>query len=340
MLTIIIHLLNFKTMKNYFVRLVLFMLLSSTLAAQDSFDVQLFPNQAYTCSVYIFVRRDTPGPLVQATYRLTDTSPERWLRDFNPKVVKSTWTLDPTRVDHYIKAPSTTSGSFGVGIFRDNASIDGPFRNYTVGVRPTNGPKAADTILINAQPNDVVTINRVVHHVLDIPNFDGLGNTYKIPTPDGLQRFKLVVRDSNLTWLKVSSDSFALSRIDSVKTVQLRFTSPTIGNYETYMATYRQYRGFPAYTLIRFNVKNTTATQDLPEESVNIFPNPVNNQFLIESENLIEQYHIFDLTGKCLFTTSVNSYNAQVNTALPKGVYLLKLQTNKGNLTKKIVVKP
>lgn len=332
-------------MKNYFVRLCVFILLSSNLYAQTSGPfVELFPNQTFTSSVYHFIRRDAPGPVVQATYRIKDTLLQtRWIRDINPKIIRSTWTFDPTRMDHIIRSPKLNSPNSPVSTIENvvnDLAVGNIFNTYVVILRSTNTPPANDTININSRLNDTIIYNKVIKHTLDIPNFDGLGKTYNIPTPDGLQRIKLVVRDSNLTWMKLSIDSFALSRTDSVKAIQMRFTSPTVGNFETYMAIYPQYRALPVYTLIRFNVKNTTATQDLPEESVHIFPNPVNDQFLIESENLIEQYHIFDLTGKCLFTTSVNSYNAQVNMALPKGVYLLKLQTNKGNLTKKIVVKP
>ncbi len=324
-------------MKNYLV-LFIFILCTGVSEAQESFMLQLLPNQTYTFSMYRFVRRNQPGALVQASFKLADTSSSRLLRDFNPKTVKSTWTLDPTRVDHIIQTPRTPE--FTVLSVKKDSIVNSIFDIYYLWLTVTTTPKANDTITINVRQNETITLNRTIKQTLDIPNFDGLGNTYKIPTPDGLQRIKLVLRDSNLAWMRLNVDSFALSRTDSVRTVQMQFSSPVGGNFVTYMATYQQYRGFPTHTLIRFNVSGGTATEEVQDESVKIFPNPVNDYFSIESEALIEQYHIFDLSGKCLYSATVNSHNAQINSVIPKGTYLLKLQTTKGLVTKKLVVKP
>jgi parallel beta-helix repeat protein len=56
-----------------------------------------------------------------------------------------------------------------------------------------------------------------------------------------------------------------------------------------------------------------------------IYPNPFNEQFNIESEQLIKTIHIFDLNGKEVYSNSMNDYNQSFAPNLQNGMYQLKL---------------
>jgi len=80
---------------------------------------------------------------------------------------------------------------------------------------------------------------------------------------------------------------------------------------------------------------------DSPElKNVSIYPNPVNDNLRIETngQNLHGNYFITDLTGRVMVAGIVNNESVAVNMrTLPDGVYLLRLNTNMGVLTTKVI---
>lgn len=70
---------------------------------------------------------------------------------------------------------------------------------------------------------------------------------------------------------------------------------------------------------------------------VKIFPNPVRNELHIESgEHKINRVEIVDLSGKAIYRFN-NSRN-QINvSALPQGVYFVKIETERGAVTRKLI---
>jgi hypothetical protein len=69
---------------------------------------------------------------------------------------------------------------------------------------------------------------------------------------------------------------------------------------------------------------------------ITIYPNPVNSQLSIDSEEKIETIVITDIMGKTV-ETIVTSNNSIDVSHLIKGTYFLKIQTNKGLATKKFI---
>jgi hypothetical protein len=66
-----------------------------------------------------------------------------------------------------------------------------------------------------------------------------------------------------------------------------------------------------------------------------IYPNPTNGKLYIESGGLqIEKVEIFDITGRTVFT----SYETTIDLSqLSPGTYFVKLKTDRGELTKKVI---
>jgi len=71
-----------------------------------------------------------------------------------------------------------------------------------------------------------------------------------------------------------------------------------------------------------------------------IHPNPVNNNLIIQSENAdIENIKIYNLSGKQVLQHKYNPNEAIDVSSLAKGLYVLKVQTEAGSITKKLVKK-
>jgi len=60
----------------------------------------------------------------------------------------------------------------------------------------------------------------------------------------------------------------------------------------------------------------------------------VKDELKIESELTIKKVEILDITGKALSTHSTNTINVS---NLPQGVYLAKIYTDKGIVTKRVI---
>ena len=74
------------------------------------------------------------------------------------------------------------------------------------------------------------------------------------------------------------------------------------------------------------NIKNT---------KINIYPNPANDVLIIESTFKIDKIKIIDINGACIkIPISENKINLS---SLPKGIYIVNIQTSKTIFTKKII---
>jgi hypothetical protein len=74
------------------------------------------------------------------------------------------------------------------------------------------------------------------------------------------------------------------------------------------------------------------------ESSVIIYPNPVSNIVYIENKsfNKITSLNIYNLLGKLVLSTTENFHQLDVS-SLKSGLYFLKVQTEKGEVTKKLI---
>ncbi|MTE26326.1 T9SS type A sorting domain-containing protein [Winogradskyella ouciana] len=84
---------------------------------------------------------------------------------------------------------------------------------------------------------------------------------------------------------------------------------------------------------------STLGIDDVVEEdlSVSVYPNPASEFISVEASFHIDSVELFDITGKhVLWSTQTNAIEVR---HLPNGVYLLKIFSDKGSLTKKLVIK-
>ena len=72
--------------------------------------------------------------------------------------------------------------------------------------------------------------------------------------------------------------------------------------------------------------------------TINIFPNPAEEEIFIKSEFPVNRVEIFSLTGSLVLSKS--NFNEKISvSALPQGIYLFKVYTDKGVAIRKIVKK-
>jgi hypothetical protein len=94
------------------------------------------------------------------------------------------------------------------------------------------------------------------------------------------------------------------------------------------------------------NQSNVSVPQTELQDAVNVYPNPVNgNQTLILeiSDNVafIEAIRIFDITGRNVADIqefSGNAYRTELSFAKEKGIYLIKVDTDKGSIIRRAIV--
>ena len=86
-------------------------------------------------------------------------------------------------------------------------------------------------------------------------------------------------------------------------------------------------------------IDDCSSTQELDEHSASVYPNPTGGAIQIEAEN-IEAISIYNMLGERLFETSASGNNVVYDfSPYEAGVYIVKIQTKKGLLTKRVLVK-
>lgn len=95
--------------------------------------------------------------------------------------------------------------------------------------------------------------------------------------------------------------------------------------------------GFPAFAWHLTDEEKTLDTNNFEANSFSVFPNPVNDVLHIQS-NLHEEIHqitLYTLTGQRIKESQKND---QLDLSeLPAGIYLVKIETAKGTVTKKVI---
>ncbi|WP_299887618.1 endonuclease [uncultured Lacinutrix sp.] len=80
------------------------------------------------------------------------------------------------------------------------------------------------------------------------------------------------------------------------------------------------------------------SVDEFSKKTIRIYPNPLTSSILTIETNTNTNYKIYDILGKQVLSGKVSQQNNKVNTqSLNKGVYILKLETAKGKITKKLI---
>jgi len=106
-----------------------------------------------------------------------------------------------------------------------------------------------------------------------------------------------------------------------------------------------------AYIYFDFNTPIVTNTsenlfsesagiKEFAENTVQLYPNPSDNQVFVSSEYTIEQLLLYDLNGTSVKDVSPNAKQVSVDiSSLKSGIYITMIRTNQSVLTKRLIVR-
>ena len=89
-----------------------------------------------------------------------------------------------------------------------------------------------------------------------------------------------------------------------------------------------------------YDFLNNLAVDENESTNLVVYPNPAKDRLTIESEEIIRQCEIYDLTGQLVKTLENDSERMEISIeALPAGTYLVKLITDNYTQTRRFVKK-
>ena len=139
------------------------------------------------------------------------------------------------------------------------------------------------------------------------------------------------VDDGTYTWSVASGTGSA-----SISTSGM-LTAITDG-IVTVTATANDGSGITGSTVITISNQSVSINEQNTIHNLSIYPNPVNSQLSIDSEEKIETIAITDIMGKTIETIVTPNNTIDVS-YLTKGVYFLQVKTDKGWINKKFIKK-
>jgi hypothetical protein len=117
-------------------------------------------------------------------------------------------------------------------------------------------------------------------------------------------------------------------------------TGQTIGSTISYAVKFAYAGGLSVTNYYTYVVGNNCALNVISNNELEnlTFINPVENYLNINSQSTIDKVEIFDLLGKLVLSTSINTNNVDVRN-LNKGFYLMTVYSGDKKSVKKIIVK-
>src|SRR5690554_521451 len=103
---------------------------------------------------------------------------------------------------------------------------------------------------------------------------------------------------------------------------------------------FTEYDGTPQNYITRLHGDTSAGIEELKPLTVNTYPNPTTDYFNITSQTMIQSVELYDVSGRLVRTSIVNGFETKQNVSnLTNRIYILKIKTNKGEVTGKIVKK-
>jgi hypothetical protein len=190
-----------------------------------------------------------------------------------------------------------------------------------ISVTPSNdcGNGAAQTLL--------VTVTIPVIEIIDVPE------TATANTP--LSLTGTVVPDNatsqNIEWILVNAGNTGASIVGNTFFANSEGTAFIKAYIENGICIGEHYEH--PFTI---TVGTVGTGETVPSTELKIFPNPTNDELFIKSDLQIEKVEVYSLLGSLLI--SENNFKEKISvSALPAGIYFLKVHTEKGLVVSKVV---
>ncbi|MBO7625373.1 MAG: T9SS type A sorting domain-containing protein, partial [Bacteroidales bacterium] len=90
---------------------------------------------------------------------------------------------------------------------------------------------------------------------------------------------------------------------------------------------------------VSFRIENGSAVKDCAESTLRVFPNPTSEQLNVTCGEEMRSIALFNPTGQQVLRVNPNAPQAELQVSgLPRGLYLLKVETAGGTAVRKVVV--
>ncbi|MEH6535564.1 MAG: T9SS type A sorting domain-containing protein [Psychroserpens sp.] len=183
---------------------------------------------------------------------------------------------------------------------------------------------------------NIVIIDYIDETKFDISSLVPLDGGHEFYTRiDEGNQVKFIFDNINLPFDDANNDGYVVFKIKTLDTLVLGdtfsnqaeiyfdFNAPIITNTYTTEVSEEQ------LSVSDFNTVNTR-----------VYPNPVTNILTIESDTILKAATIYDINGRAILRSKFDNSNHQMNlSALQAGIYFLKVVTNNGSETLKLVKK-
>jgi Secretion system C-terminal sorting domain len=239
--------------------------------------------------------------------------------------------------DVYEKIGSTSYDSLSV--FVDNQSAaDIKSNKYKLSIFDKNGLESAQS---NAHKTMHLTINKGQNNTWNLiwEPYEGFTvSTYNIYRGTNL---------NNLNFIDATSASSSQYSDISAPTgdvyYQMEVISPTLVNPTKTPATIQKSKDSETSTLASYSSSRSniatnviSAINELEETKINIYPNPVKNEFRIDFEGG-STFEILNLMGQVVYNGNLNMSHVVSTTHLNLGVYLIRIKTGTSFEYRKII---
>ena len=176
--------------------------------------------------------------------------------------------------------------------------------------------------------------NIVVREVIDTTQFDV--NSLQILNSSAAMTAKLTGNVAEFIFQSINLDSGGHGNIlIKVKSRDNLVEGSTVSKKANIYFDYN----FPVETLPENTVFQSLSNPDIPvDATIAIYPNPTNGIVTITCTNTIKSVQLFDIQGRLLETNLVNQSQSTLDISTKsKGVYFLKIASDKGIVVEKLV---
>lgn len=237
---------------------------------------------------------------------------------------------DETIADNTFHLTQTVTGSFDPNdkICLEGTTINpekiGDYLNYVIRFENA-GTAAAENIVVK----DVLDSNK-----FDVASFKLVSSSHPHVTRITGNKVEFIFEGINLPPAiedEAGSHGYVVFKVKTKNTVVL---GDAINNIADIFFDYN----FPITTEPATTTVSLLATNNFDDTSVSVYPNPVKDQLRIAAMDAIISIQLYDVLGRLIQTTRQNSKDVIFDfRQQPAGVYLVKIQTEKGIKTEKII---
>ncbi|MFH0867004.1 MAG: choice-of-anchor J domain-containing protein [Bacteroidota bacterium] len=184
--------------------------------------------------------------------------------------------------------------------------------------------------------------NYLITPQLDVTSAANIILTYWVAGQDplwSLEHYSVMVSTTGTApadFTEVFNETLTADTTWALRTVDLS----TYGGQNIYIA-FRHWNVTDQFymRLDDINVNATVGINETANNMVSVYPNPVNNELTINNLSAIGKVKIINAVGQIVFENNIIANTYKINTSnFEKGVYMMQIESERGVITKKVII--